>query len=823
MRLSALCARHRWVAVGLWAICLVTMTLAARAEGSHFDTSVAVPGSDSARALDLAGQALGGHGLPDTETVVVHARHGTVDDPLTHAQIDALVARLKTVPKASAVVGPFSPGAAFVAGVDPVSTNRQTAIVTVVMKGSALNPDRTAAKRLVATARGYDGPDLEVELAGAGPTAVIDTTITAWPILIALVAALLVLSLTLRSRGAVLVCALTGAVATATALVLVLLLSHATTMTIYAPLIAAVVAAGTSLGGAVVVVHRAQSCLRAGDPPEAVSRAAARMGAAIACGGFCVTLAMTAVAMVGLPFFGGVALGPAAAGAATGLVTLTLLPALLPMWGPRLLGWTERHHLKTSGRGLNYPPGLRTRWARLVRRRPLITACVSGLVLLAFAVPALALQLGGADDGAESKSLTTRRAYDLLSADYFAGANGPMLVSVDVGHGASPVSPEAVVAALAKTPGVDRAAVEVNNTQLGVAVIRLFPTTGPRSPDTVTLLHRLRDQVIPGALAGSSSQAYIGGATAIFVDMAASFQGATTEFLVGVLLVVAAFGILMLRSVTLGSTLAVAIVLAILAAAGALALLFQTSLATRVLGLATGPVDPSLLVLVLASVFGLLPGLNLSLLARLTEQPEAAPAGDASAPRLTGPVQRGHADVGHVALAMNLVMLFIFAAVAAEPARMMKVIGCGLAAGVAIDAFVLRATLLPALLHLVGPRGPQRARAAATSQRRGVPDLASARSSVETTVLQPVDTPDSWGDPTIPIRYLRPDQEVRPAATAEPAEPEPEPAAAPAPAHPVPTRPAGNRHRGRRRAGQTAGSRVRSWTTQASVTNGDTE
>jgi uncharacterized membrane protein YdfJ with MMPL/SSD domain len=812
MRLSALCARHRWVVAGLWAICLVTMTLVARAEGSHFDTSVAVPGSDSAHALDLAGRALGGTGLPDTESVVVHARHGTVDDPLTHAQIDALVAQLGKVPKASAVVSPFSPAAAFVAGVDPVSTNRHTAIITVIMKGSALNPDRAAAKRLVTMARAYDGPDLQVELAGAGPTAVIDTTVTAWPILIALAAALLVLSLTLRSRGAVLVCAVTGAVATAFALVLVLLLSRTATMTIYAPLIAAVVAAGTSLGGAVVVVHRAQSCLRAGDPPEAVSRAAARMGSAIAGGGFCVTLAMAAVAVVGLPFFGGVGLGPAAAGAATGLVTLTLLPALLTMFGPRLLGWTERHHLKTSGRGLNYPPGLRTRWARLVRRQSLIAGCVSGLVLLAFAVPAIALQLGGADDGAESKSLTTRRAYDLLSADYFAGVNGPMLVSVDVGHGSSPVSPDAVVAALGKTPGVPRAAVEVNNTQLGIAVIRIFPATGPRSPDTVALLHRLRDQVIPRALAGSSSRAYIGGQAAIFVDMAASFHGATTEFLVGVLLVVAAFGILMLRSVTLGSALAVAIVLAILAAAGALALLFQTSLASRVLGLATGPVDPSLLVLVLASVFGLLPGLNLSLLARLTEQPEAAPAGDVSAHRLTGPVQRGHADVGHVALAMNLVMLFIFAAVAAEPARMMKVIGCGLAAGVAIDAFVLRATLLPALLHLVGPRGPQRTRAAASSQPRGIPDFASAGSSVETTLIQPVDTPGGSGEPTIPIRYLRPDQDVRPA----------EPAATAA-VYPMPARPAGTRHRGRRRAGQAAGSRVSSWTTQASLAKEDAE
>ncbi|WP_007507263.1 MMPL family transporter [Pseudofrankia saprophytica] len=435
------------------------------------------------------------------------------------------------------------------------------------MKGSALHPDRATAQRLVATARSYDGPNLQVEIAGPDAVAVNATTISWWPILIALAAALLLLGATLRSRGAVAVCAVTTSVATVTALAIAVLLSHATTMTLYAPLLAAVVAAGTSLGGAVVVVHRAQSWLREGAGAlEAVTRAAAQAGFAIACGGFCVTLAMDGVVALGLPFFNGVALGSAAAGTATGLVILTLLPALLAICGPRLLGWTERHHLTTSGRGLRHPPGLRAWWAGWVHRRPRVAACAAGLVLLALAAPALTLKLGGADDGAESTSSTTRRAYDLLSTDYFPGLNGPMLVTVDLGRAPSAVSPDAVAAALARTPGVARAAVNLNNAQAGVAVIRVFPTAGPRSPDTTALLHRLRGQVIPRVLAGTGSRAYIGGSTALFVDMAANFHGATTGFLAVVLLTVLGCGLLMLRSATIAAALALTSALAILAA-----------------------------------------------------------------------------------------------------------------------------------------------------------------------------------------------------------------------------------------------------------------
>jgi uncharacterized membrane protein YdfJ with MMPL/SSD domain len=188
-------------------------------------------------------------------------------------------------------------------------------------------------------------------------------------------------------------------------------------------------------------------------------------------------------------------------------VILTLLPALLAICGPRLLGWTERQHLTTSGRGLSHPPGLRARWAGLVHRRPLVAACAAGLLLVVLAAPAVTLKLGGADDGAESTSSTTRRAYDLLSADFFPGLNGPMIVAVELGPAASAVYPDALLAALGRTPGVERAAVNVNNAKAGVAVIRVFPAVGPRSPAATALLSRLREQVIPQALAGSGSRA----------------------------------------------------------------------------------------------------------------------------------------------------------------------------------------------------------------------------------------------------------------------------------------------------------------------------
>nr|MDT0663728.1 hypothetical protein [Micromonospora sp. DSM 115978] len=245
----------------------------ARDDGGQVSIEVASPCSDSARALELAGEVLPGGKLSGTATVVMQGRRGTVDDLHVSAQVATMAAELGKVPGVLLAVDPLNPAASVVLGTDPVSADRRTWITSVVLEESALEPDRARAQQIIDLARAYDGPDMQVEVAGPGATALNATNVSPGPLVAAAVAALLLLGVTLRSRFAVLVC---GAVAGASAVFAVsvtVLLSGTFATSPFSLLLAGVVATATSLGGAVVVVHRTQSSLRRGSAPLAAAQA----------------------------------------------------------------------------------------------------------------------------------------------------------------------------------------------------------------------------------------------------------------------------------------------------------------------------------------------------------------------------------------------------------------------------------------------------------------------------------------------------------------------------------------------------------------------
>ncbi|WP_054571398.1 MMPL family transporter [Frankia sp. R43] len=411
----------------------------------------------------------------------------------------------------------------------------------------------------------------------------------------------------------------------------------------------------------------------------------------------------------------------------TVLVIVTMLPALLVVGGLRLLGWAERHHLATVGTGLGRRPGLRSWWAAQAGRHPAVITAAAGVLLVGLAAQSMGLRVGGGDAGSETTSLTSRRAYDLISQNFGAGANGPVLVAVDGVRAAAPgvgdaVTPSRIAAVIAGVPGVRSAEVSLADDSRGTAIIRVLPTTGPRTSQASELVSRLRDDTLPPLLGGTAATAHIGGPTALFDDGAATFRASLPTFLAIVLATSALATFLLARSIVLAVVLGASSTLSVLAAAGMLRVLFQDQRFADMLGVTTSPVEPFVLVPVMVSVFGLSLGMNLALLGRLREAGQADPGslrGSRDLSRRRGAlrdlsgidrdhgsdhIRRGHAALGHVILTMNTIMIFTFAAIAAQPPRTLKMIGFGMAAGLAVDALVLRTAVLPAATHLVHRR-----------------------------------------------------------------------------------------------------------------------
>ncbi len=455
---ARLCARHRWIAVGMWAVLLLPAVFFVIAGHAQYSHDVSVPGSESQRAMNLARKVIPGGVLPDTEQIVLHARRGTLADPLVHQQVEELLADVGKLPGVLTVADPFGPLGRTVLGVSPVSADGRTAVAPVIMKASALELDLGAIRRVSATARSYSGPELQVGLGGPGATALTSAGVPIRPLLAALAVALAVLCPTLRSRVAAMIAAVVAAMATVTTVAVTTVLSHYVLTTPFAALLGGMIALGVSLGGSVLVVYRAQTALARGvSPVDAATEAMVKSVAALASGGVCLSVAMTGVLLLNLGPLTGVALAAGVAGVLSALVTLTLLPALLVLGGTRMLGWLGRHSLTTTGRGLPHRPGVRWWWARQVGCHPAVAVAAACVLLVALAAPVVTLRLGGGDAGAEPTSATARRAYDVVSRDFFSGLNGPMLVVVDRGEGSRTVTVTDVVTALNTTPGVKHA------------------------------------------------------------------------------------------------------------------------------------------------------------------------------------------------------------------------------------------------------------------------------------------------------------------------------------------------------------------------------
>ncbi|MGF7234158.1 MAG: MMPL family transporter, partial [Frankia sp.] len=676
--LTRLCLRYRWIVVACWLAALVGGMAWSSSLGATYSQNFGVTGSDSQQAIDLLPKVVPGGTLFDTETVVLHARMGTVRDQVFRAEVTAMRTRIAKLPGVLLATDPYGASGAVAIGVAPISANNRTALMSVIFKSSQFAPDLGAVRRVIAVARGYGGPNLQVEVAGGGATAIAQRSLSRTPFLAGILVALIVLCLTVRSWAGVAACAgVAGATAVGVVSVVTVLSRHFE-MTTFAPLMAALLGLGMTLGGAIVVISRMQSGLRAGlEATDAATAAMTRPGRANVQASLGVALVMVGTLFLRLKVFDGIALAALGAAAVSVLLVMTLLPAILGICGHHLLGWTERTHLRTTGTALPRRPGFRTLWAGLVHRQPRLVAGAALLALTLMAIPGLGLRLGGSDPGVDPTSMSTRRAYDLISSDFFPGLNGPLVVVAQGDVSSDPAVVTRLVRGLGDTPGVNKAFVVATNAKQGLAMIQVLPKYDPRAAATTDLIRRLRNDTVPVATRGTTLAVHISGQNALFGDMAHRFDQELPAFLVLELLVIGLTVLIRLRSLLLALAVTATSLLVTAATLGVLTVDFEKVRLAKMLGVQVGPIEPFLLVFVLVAVFGLSLGMHLCLLSRMRE-PDTGDQDDREA------IRTGHAEAGHVVLTISLIMLVIFVSVAAQEPRTMKVLGFGLAIGVAL-------------------------------------------------------------------------------------------------------------------------------------------
>jgi RND superfamily putative drug exporter len=424
-------------------------------------------------------------------------------------------------------------------------------------------------------------------------------------------------------------------------------------------------------------------------------------GRAVLFAGGTVVISVLGLVVVGLEFTTGLGVATALVVAFTMLAAVTLLPALLAILGSRVLSRRHRRQLRAGTGGTAPAHGSSSpragRSGTLLRRRPALLAALGAAVMLVLAGPVGALRLGTADQGNDAAGSLPRTGYDLLTGGFGAGVNGPLLVVADTPDGDARAALPALTRTLQDIPGVQAVTAARPSPDGAAAVIQVQPTTSPQDEATVELIGDIRDRVVPAAEREHPGlQVHVGGATAGFADFADVVTGALPRFFAAIIALSFLLLVLAFRSLLIPAMGAVMNVLGAAAAFGVMVAVFQWGWGAEVLGVGKeGPIEPFIPVLAFAILFGLSMDYQVFLVSRVHEEWLATRDNGRA-------VAVGLSQTRPVITSAALIMIFVFASFAMGDARILKLVGTGLAVGVLLDAFVLRQTLVPGLMYLAG-------------------------------------------------------------------------------------------------------------------------
>jgi RND superfamily putative drug exporter len=451
-----------------------------------------------------------------------------------------------------------------------------------------------------------------------------------------------------------------------------------------APTVATMVGLGVGIDYALLMVTRHVENLREGyDVRRSAARATATAGRSVVFASATVLVSLMGLRLAGLSVYSSFGFATAIAVVAVAAAAITLVPALLGLAKHRVL---PRRHRK--GRSREERPSLTARWAAKVGRRPLPWALAALLLMMTLAAPALAMRTWPQDAGSRPTDQTARKAYDLVTEEFGAGANGPMLVVAETDRVSSAEIAE-TAEELTDLPGVALVGPAQESADGELVMFEVQPKYGPTDERTGDLVGQIRGEVLPEG-------AELTGLTPMFADIADML----TERILLVIGFVVAVSVLLLamvfRSVVVPVKAAVMNLLSIAAAYGVVTMVFQWGWGTELLGLDHAmPVSSWLPVLMFAILFGLSMDYEVFLLSRVREDWLAT--GDAR-----GSVVRGLSSTGRVISAAAAIMIAVFLGFATEADVVVKMLGFGMAVAILLDATVIRMVLVPATMALLG-------------------------------------------------------------------------------------------------------------------------
>jgi putative drug exporter of the RND superfamily len=681
-RLGRFSFRRRRAMLALWVVLLGLFGLGAATLSGPTSDAFSIPGTESSRALDLVEEKFGGGGAAGgtASAKVVFTVDGTarLTGATEKAAIEKAVAELKAAPQVAAVTDPFTAKA--------ISQDQRTGYATVTYTVPAGDLTTEARDALVASGNSVRSAGIGAEYSGDATLAEAGGHSSE---ALGIIVAAFVLVITFGSLVAAGLPLLSAIFGVGIGMLGIQIATGFLDLSSTTPALATMLGLAVAIDYALFIVSRYRGELRAGrDGEEAAGRAVGTAGSAVVFAGLTVIIALAALAVTGIPFL--TAMGVAAAGtvAVAVVISLTLVPAMLGFAGRKVLAKRDRKGGQHEQRAAWTPFG--ERWARGVLRHRVVVLVLSlGLIGLV-ALPAMDLRLALPDDSTAAPDSTQRKAYDQLAEGFGAGFNGPLIVVVEATAGRATTAAAEVQKTIAGLPDVAAVVPATINRAGDTAMLTVIPRSAPASDATKDLVHAIRDTGVTGATLA------VTGTTAISIDISDKLTRALIPYLA--IVVGLAFLLLMLvfRSILVPLKATLGFLLSVAAAFGALVAVFQNGHLAGLIGLdTTGPIVSVMPIFLIGILFGLAMDYEVFLVTRTREEYVHGATPDEA-------VLSGMKHGARVVTAAALIMMSVFAGFILADDSIIKSLGFALAFGVAIDAFLVRMTIVPAVLSLLG-------------------------------------------------------------------------------------------------------------------------
>ncbi|MGX1773550.1 MMPL family transporter [Nocardia brasiliensis] len=691
-RLGRFAFEKRRLVVLLWLGVMAAVVAGALNAPKPPPDTFSIPGTESQQAFDLLGARFPGtksDGAQARIVFVAPAGEQVGAEPVK-AAVEQILSDVASGAQVKGVLDPFQTGA--------VSKDGTTAYATVSY-GETTQNLTDATKTALTDAIGA-GKSAGVTVEVGGTALMAEPEMGGATEIIGIAIAAVVLLITFGAFAAAGLPLLTALIGIGVGIAAIVAIGLSTTTTTLAMMLGLAV----GIDYALFIVSRYRSERAQGySAVEAAGRAVGTAGSAVVFAGLTVVIALAGLAVVGIPALTTMGLAAAGTVAVAVVIALTLLPALLGFCQQAVMPRAFRKNAVADRRAgaaarSAAKPGMGTRWAQIIVRRPVLVLLVGLIGMGALALPVRSLELGLPGDESQPTSTTQRRAYDALAAGFGPGFNGPLTVAIDV---AGVADPKTAVEQATKTLTATKDVVSVSpasfNQAGDAAVLTVVPATGPSTTETKDLVHAVRDAA--GELrTATGATMLVTGATAMNIDVSQKLADALLPYLAIVVGLAVLLLMVVFRSIAVPIKAALGFLLSVGAAFGVIVAVFQWGWLANLLGVEqTGPVMSMMPIFLIGVVFGLAMDYEVFLVTRMREAfAHGESAHDA--------IVTGFRHSARVVAAAAAIMIAVFAGFIGGGEPMIKMMGLGLASAVFFDAFVVRMTLVPAVLALLGDK-----------------------------------------------------------------------------------------------------------------------